>query len=64
VCNDDTGNVIHVILHIFCIPEFLESAEMMRFLCCSGYLVLGPGVYSASNRNEYKKHKNNNVSGE
>jgi hypothetical protein len=22
---------------------------------------LGPGVYSASNRNEYQKHKNNNV---
>jgi hypothetical protein len=22
------------------------------------------GVYSASNRNEYQKHKNNNVSGE
>jgi hypothetical protein len=32
----------------------------------SSYLILpvalGPGVYSASNRNEYKKHKNN-VSG-
>jgi hypothetical protein len=25
---------------------------------------LGPGVYSASNRNEYQKHRNNNVSGE
>jgi hypothetical protein len=25
---------------------------------------LGPGVYLASNRNEYQKHKNNNVSGE
>jgi hypothetical protein len=24
---------------------------------------LGPGVYSASNRNEYQKHKNNNVMG-
>jgi hypothetical protein len=24
----------------------------------------GPGVYSASNRSEYQKHKNNNVSGE
>jgi hypothetical protein len=24
----------------------------------------GPGAYSASNRNEYQKHKNNNVSGE
>jgi hypothetical protein len=33
----------------------------------SVYLILqaalGPGVYSASNRNEYKKHKNN-ISGE
>jgi hypothetical protein len=27
------------------------------------YLILGPGVYSASNRNEYQKHKNNNDSG-
>jgi hypothetical protein len=26
-------------------------------------VALGPGVYSASNRNEYRKHKNN-VSGE
>jgi hypothetical protein len=25
---------------------------------------IGSGVYSASNRNEYEKHKNNNVSGE
>jgi hypothetical protein len=25
---------------------------------------LGPGDYSASNRNEYENHKNNNVSGE
>jgi hypothetical protein len=25
---------------------------------------IGPGVYSASNRNKYQKHKNNNVSGE
>jgi hypothetical protein len=24
---------------------------------------LGPGVFSTSNRNEYQKHKNNNVSG-
>jgi hypothetical protein len=38
---------------------------ILRFL--SSYLILpvalGPGVYSASNRNEYQKHKNN-VSGE
>jgi hypothetical protein len=25
---------------------------------------LGPAVYSAFNRNEFQKHKNNNVSGE
>jgi hypothetical protein len=25
---------------------------------------LGPGIYSASNRNEYQKHKNNDVSGD
>jgi hypothetical protein len=25
---------------------------------------LGPGVYSASSRNEYQRQKNNNVSGE
>jgi hypothetical protein len=25
---------------------------------------LGPGVYSASNRNEYQRHINNNASGE
>jgi hypothetical protein len=25
---------------------------------------LNLGIYSASNRNEYQKHKNNNVSGE
>jgi hypothetical protein len=28
------------------------------------YQRIGPGVYSASNRNEYQKLKNNNVSGE
>jgi hypothetical protein len=27
-------------------------------------VALNPGVYSASNRNEYYKHKNNHVSGE
>jgi hypothetical protein len=42
-----------------------ETPGGERFL--SIYLILlaalGPGVYSASNRNEYQKHKNN-VSGE
>jgi hypothetical protein len=40
--------------------------EVIEFL--SVYLILpaalGPGVYSASSRNEYQKHKNNNVSRE
>jgi hypothetical protein len=33
-------------------------------LCCLQVLpaALGPGVHSASNRNEYQKQKNNNVS--
>jgi hypothetical protein len=39
--------------------------EVIFFLI---YLILpaalGPGVYSASDRNEYQKQKNNNVSGE
>jgi hypothetical protein len=37
--------------HIFCVHFFFHAA-------------LGPGVYSASNRYEYQKHKNNHVSGE
>jgi hypothetical protein len=41
---------------------------LMRFFFFLIYLilsaVLGPGVHSASNRNEYQKHTNNNVSGE
>jgi hypothetical protein len=42
----------------------LITDEVIFFLI---YLILpaalGPGVYSASNRNEYQKLKNNNVSG-
>jgi hypothetical protein len=44
----------------------LTPDEVNGFL--SIYLILpatlGPGVHSASNRNEYQKHKNNNVSEE
>jgi hypothetical protein len=45
-------------------PEVTGSIpDEMIFLI---YLILpatlGSGVYSASNRNEYQKHKNNNVS--
>jgi hypothetical protein len=49
--------------------EYEYQYEMQYGLNCKVvYLILptalGPGVYSASNRNEYQKHKNNNVSGE
>jgi hypothetical protein len=41
--------------------------ENMGYEFLSSYLILpvaiSPGVYSASNRNEYQRHKNN-VSGE
>jgi hypothetical protein len=37
------------------VNEFFQFTESFRPHC--------PGVYSASNRNEYQKHKNNNVSG-
>jgi hypothetical protein len=42
-----------------------SKSDEVNFLI---YLILSaalfPGVYSASNRNEYPKHKNNNASGE
>jgi hypothetical protein len=37
--------------------------HVLRFRNLILLVALGPGVYSASNRNEYQKHKNN-VSGE
>jgi hypothetical protein len=53
-----------VVVKVLCYkPEGrgLETRGGERFL--SIYLILlaalGPGVYSASNRNEYQKHKNN-----
>jgi hypothetical protein len=39
-----------------------DEVFFLIFLILSA--AFGPGVYSASNRNEYEKHKNNNVSGE
>jgi hypothetical protein len=43
--------VLHNILTKFCVkPKLLILPA-----------ALGPGVYSASNRNEYQKYKNNNV---
>jgi hypothetical protein len=47
--------------------SYLVSHKISGFLCSSYFFKmakLGPGVYNASNRNEYKKHKNNNVSAE
>jgi hypothetical protein len=49
-------------------PESLgfETRRGERILSIYSILpaALGPGVHSASNRNEYWKHKNNNVPGE
>jgi hypothetical protein len=41
-----------------------DPDEVIFFLNLILPAALGPGVYSASNRNEYRKHKNNNVAGE
>jgi hypothetical protein len=41
---------------------YLTLFEFLNYLILPA--ALGPGVYSISNRNEYQKHKNNNVSGE
>jgi hypothetical protein len=37
--------------------------EVISQICLILPAALGLGVYSVSNRNEYQKHKNNNVSG-
>jgi hypothetical protein len=37
---------------------------MLQKNLCPLPAALGPGVHSASNRNEYQKQKNNNVFGE
>jgi hypothetical protein len=37
--------------------------SMQLYLACSP-AALDPEIYSASNRNEYRKQKDNNVSGE
>jgi hypothetical protein len=45
----------------------LTSGVSCKLILCFFYIIpaaLGPGDYSASNRNEYQKHKNNNVYGE
>jgi hypothetical protein len=40
----------------------LDEANFLIYLIFPA--ALGPGVHSASNRNKYQKHQNNNVSGE
>jgi hypothetical protein len=47
---------------IYLIRKVLTHVDSSSYL--SLLAALGPGVYSASNRNEYQKQKNNNVSGE
>jgi hypothetical protein len=44
--------------------EISLGKQYLRDLGINERAVLNPVVYSASNRNEYQKHKNNNVSGE
>jgi hypothetical protein len=50
-------------MDVFLKEKKFNNFPLMIFL---SYLILpaalGPGVYSASNRNEYQKQKNNNVS--
>jgi hypothetical protein len=64
---------IYIYIYIFTLLIFINFLVCRRFSSRLGdffkiYLILlaalGPGVYSASNRNEYEKHKSNNVSGE
>jgi hypothetical protein len=40
------------------------DSDEVNFEICLILAALGPGVYSASNRNEYQKQTNNNVSWE
>jgi hypothetical protein len=42
------------------LDDFIEFFSIYLILPAA----LGPGFYTASNRNEYRKHKDNNVSGE
>jgi hypothetical protein len=72
-----TRNKIMLYIYILNSSRLLHSMSFCNSVCLSicmdyihihDYLILpaaqGPAVYTASNRNEYQKHKNNNVSGE
>jgi hypothetical protein len=51
--------------HVFLqIQKFPVTVNMQNILYLILPAALGPGVYSVSKRNEYRKHKNNNVSEE
>jgi hypothetical protein len=52
-------SVYHYRMCYFSIPDEVIFSIYLILLAA-----LGPRVYSASNRNEYQKRKNNNVSGE
>jgi hypothetical protein len=65
--NNNNNNNVSVVVKALCYkPESrgfdIRWSDFLIYLILS--TALGPGVYSASNRNEYQKHKNNNVSGE
>jgi hypothetical protein len=51
-------NILHI-KYISLSLSLFKHEECARF-----NIIIGPGVYSASNRNEYQKHYNNNVPGE
>jgi hypothetical protein len=72
--SSQTGKLLKQTRHFRCSQNYLSCLATTDFP--SSFVVeilnnlpnpsvrIGPGVYSASNRNEYQKHKNNNVSGE
>jgi hypothetical protein len=66
------GRFMHVYLFSVVVKALMYKPEGRGFYTrwseFLNYLILpaalGPGIYPASNRNEYQKQKNNNVSGE
>jgi hypothetical protein len=49
---------------VYTIYICIQTTYTYAYIHICLYAALGPRVYSASNRNEYLKHKNNVVSGE
>jgi hypothetical protein len=57
--------LLHVVmLHIYNLIFLFHLKVSILTKLNSLPAALGPGVHSASNRHEYRKQKNNNVSGE